>query len=588
MPNDQNKFDHFWKELKRRRVVRIITVYAASAFVILELVSIIGDPLNLPDWTLSMVIVLLCIGFIIAVILSWIYDISPERGFVKTEPAIQSGIEPTSPSNRSWKIASYLSFLVILVLIILHIIPGNKPVRKDAFLEKSIAVLPFRNDSPNQENEYFINGIMESILDNLCKIENLRVIARTSVEPYRENPKQVSQIAQDLNVRYILEGSGQRHDKQIRLTVQLIDAVHDTHLWSKQYDKEVKNIFEIQSEIAQSIAGEIKAIVTPEVLQRMEKEPTENMEAYKLYLLGRQHFNSGRARARMDSSIFWYKQGLKIDPDFALAWSAMAASYSAYAYGGYLPRREVMYNAREAALKALAIDNTLGEAHAELAWTRIYEDFNWEEGERGLQRALKLNPNYAIAHRNYSWLLSFTGRHQKALKEIYRALELDPHSLSYKAWVPRAYLYAGDFDLALEEHLKVLEDFPNNDYLKCWTAANYQLCGRTEEALNMCSQINTKDWIVAYIYGAAGESAKVKEILDEHLERAQTEFVKPTDFTVIYAALGDYSTALDYLEEAYEDREGWLVLLKVEPLYDNLRPEPRFQAILEKMHFPNY
>jgi len=588
MHHDQNKLDHFWKELKRRKVVRVITVYAASAFVILELVSIITDPLNLPDWTLSLVIVLLCIGFIIAVILSWVYDVSPDRGFVKTEPAIQSSIEPTSPSNRSWKIASYLSFLVILVLIILHIIPSNKSVHNDALLEKSIAVLPFRNDSPNQENEYFINGTMESILDNLCKIEDLRVIARTSVEPYRDHPKQVSQIAQDLNVSYILEGSGQRHENQIRLTVQLIDAIHDTHLWSRQYDKEIENIFAIQSEIAQSIAQEIKAIVTPEVRQRMEKEPTGNMEAYKLYLQGRQHFSGGQGKAGLDSSIFWYKQALEIDPDFALAWSALAASYSAFAYRGYLPRREVMYSAREAALKALSIDNTLGEAHAELAWTRIYEDFNWEEGERGLQRALKLNPNYAIAHRNYSWLLSFTGRHQESLEEIEKALELDPHSVSFRGALARRYLYAGDFDRALEQHLKVLEDFPDLDYLKRWAAVNYQLCGRTEEALNLCSQAKVKDWIVAYIYGAAGETGKVKEILDEHLERAQTEFIKPTDFTVIYAALGDYETALDYLEKAYETREGWLVLLKVEPLYDNLRSEPRFQAILERMQFPNY
>lgn len=586
MPEEPNKLGRFWQELKRRRVVSVITVYAASAFVILELVSIITDPFNLPEWTLSLVIVLLCVGFIIAVILSWIYDISPDKGIVKTGPDHKTKEGTTIPSSRGWKIASYLSFAVILGLIILHILPRNRSDTEETLLQKSIAVLPFRNDSPNQENEYFINGVMESILDNLCKIEDLRVTARTSVEPYRNHPKKVTQIAEELNVSYILEGGGQRQENQIRLTVQLIDAVHDTHLWSRQYDREISDVFAIQSEIAQSIAEEIQAYVTPEVRTRMETEPTSNMEALDLYLQGRQHFTNG-GRYHLDTSIMYYRQVLELDPDFALAWSALAASYSAYAYGSILPRREVMYPAREAALKALALDNTLGEAHAELAWTRIYEDFNWEEGEKGLQRALELNPNYSIAHRNYSWLLTFLGRHQESISEIERAIELDPHSLVYHRWLPRAYLYAGDYDRALEEHLKVLEKFSDSDYTMRWCALNYLLCGKTEEALELCAQLQSQDWITAYIYGEAGQTDKVKEILEDHLRRAETAFVKPTDFTVIYAALGDFPTALDYLEQAYEQREGWLVLLNEEPVYDNLRSDPRFQAVLEKMNFPD-
>lgn len=566
--------------------MRVITVYAASAFVILELVSIVADPLKLPEWTLSLVIILLCIGFIIAVILSWIYDIHPDEGVVKTEPANKADVKTTLSSTRGWKIASYLSFVVIVVLIILHILPQNKNISDDLLLDKSIAVLPFRNDSPDQDNAYFVNGTMESILDNLCKIKDLRVIARTSVEPYRDHPKAVTQIAEELDVSYILEGSGQRDENQIRLTVQLIDAVHDTHIWSRQYDKEIQNVFAIQSEIAQSIAEEIRAYVTPEVKQRMEMEPTGNMEAYDLYLQGRQYFlRSGKEY--YDTSIQYYKKALELDPDFALVWSSLAASYSAYAYGGFLPRREVMYPAREAALKALALDNTLGEAHAELAWTRIYEDFNWEEGEKGLKRALELNPNNALAHRNYCWLLTFTGRFQESIIELKKAQKLNPRALSYQAWLPRAYLYARDYDRALKEHLALLKRYPEYDYSKRWCAVNYQLCGKMEEALKLCSEVERQDWLVAYVYGKAGLTENVQKILDNHLSRARTEFIQPTDFTVIYAALGDFDTALDYLEQAYEEREGWLVLLQVEPLYDNLRSEPRFQAILDKMNFPS-
>ena len=231
MSSSPNKLSHFWQELKRRNVVRVVTVYAGAAFVILELVDIVAEPLKLPSWLLPVVIVLLSIGFIIAVILSWIYDIHPEGGMVKTEPAYKIKIEDIPKSSNSWKIASYISFVVIVALIVLNIIPRTG---KKEILEKSIAVLPFQNDSPDQEM-YFINGIMEEILDNLCKIADLRVVSRSSVEQYRNEPKPIPVVAEEMDVGYILEGSGQRDGDNIRLTVQLLDARKDQHIWSESY-----------------------------------------------------------------------------------------------------------------------------------------------------------------------------------------------------------------------------------------------------------------------------------------------------------------------------------------------------------------
>jgi len=218
--------------------------------VTLELVSIIVEPLKLPEWTLPFFIVLLCVGFIIAIILSWIYDINPEGGIVKTEPAHKAKEEEKPVGSNSWKIASYISFVVIVALIVLNAIPKGDRLDDFPILEKSIAVLPFINDSPDQERMYFINGIMEAILDNLCKIEDLRVPGRTSVEQYRDNPKPIPVVAEEMNVSYVLEGSEHRDGNNVRLFVQLLDGKNDKHIWSKSYDADIEEIFSMQSEIA--------------------------------------------------------------------------------------------------------------------------------------------------------------------------------------------------------------------------------------------------------------------------------------------------------------------------------------------------
>jgi len=405
------------------------------------------------------------------------------------------------------------------------------------------------------------------------------------VEQYRETDKTATVICQELDVAYLLEGSFQMYGDQARLIVQLIVPGKEGHVWADEYDRNWKNIFSVQSSVAQSVASEIKAVVTPEVKLRIEKEPTGNMEAYNLYLEGRQHFNRGKKES-LDQSIQFYQRALNADPDFALAYSALAASYSAYAYNQALPRSEVMNLAKEAARKALSIDNTLGEAHAELAWTRIYQDFNWKEGERGLQLALELNPNYAFAHRNYSFLLTFIGRHEESIAEAKRAMELDPFSLSFWGWLARTYLYARDYDRAIEELKKILRKYPDKKGNNRTLSLAYLYKGMNQEALSEISKVEVMDWRVGYIYGIAGETEKAKEVLDHYLERSKTEFVHPTDFTVIYTGIREYDKALEYLEQAYETREGWLVLLQVEPLYDSLRNKPRFQEIMEKMDFP--
>ncbi|MCK4751750.1 MAG: hypothetical protein KAT15_32060, partial [Bacteroidales bacterium] len=290
MPGHPNKLSQFWQELTRRKVVRVITVYAAAAFVILELVSIIADPLKLPEWTLPLVIVLLCIGFIIAVILSWVYDITPE-GIEKTEPAQREKKEEKTVTSSGWKIASYISFVVIVVLIILNIFPHSNRSNETTTPGRSIAVLPFENMSDSSEFAHLGDAMTDEIIMQLYKIKTFEVRSRTSVVQYKDTEKTSPTIGKELNVNYLLEGTTQRYKDQVRIRVQLIHSSTDDHIWGDIYEGDWKDIFNIQMKVAKQVASELKAALSPEEIETIEKIPTHNPEAYNLYLKGRWFWN---------------------------------------------------------------------------------------------------------------------------------------------------------------------------------------------------------------------------------------------------------------------------------------------------------
>lgn len=406
MATSPNKLSQFWQELKRRNVVRVITVYAGAAFVIIELINNITEPLKLPEWTPTLVIVLLAIGFPIVIIFSWIYDVHPEGGIVKTESAEKVKAEEIPKPSNTWKIASYISFVVILGLIVLNVIP--RVGKKESF-EKSIAVLPFINDSPDEEKMYFINATMEAILDNLCKIEDLRVPGRTSVEQYRNNSKAIPVVAEELNVSYLLTGSGHRDGDNVRLNVRLLEGKTDKHIWSKSYDADIGEIFSMLSEIAQLVAEEINAIITPSEIKRIEHEPTSNLTALDLYQQGKEEYWKYRLSREysesLDQAEFYYREALKHDPDFALAYASLAmVYYSRYFYlsvsgaqfstdyyrSGGLDSMNIL------AEKALAYDDQLADAYFVKA-IYVHELGDSEKGLELLQHALDLNPNHTLA-----------------------------------------------------------------------------------------------------------------------------------------------------------------------------------------------
>jgi len=577
-----NKLSRFWQELKRRKVVQVITVYAGAAFVIIELINNIAEPLRLPEWTPTLVIVILLVGFPLAVIFSWIFDISPEGGIVKTEPAdrIKSGAIPGI--SNGWKIASYISFAVIVGLIVLNIIPRTG---KKEILDKSIAILPFRNDSPDKENAYFINGTMESILNDLSRIKDLRAISRSSVEKYRDSAVNIPDVAKELMVSYVLEGSMQKYGNHIRLTLQLINR-NDSHVWSEQYDREIEEVedyLSLETEIASLVAGELQALITPEEHLLIGKVPTSNLSAYDLYLLGNQYLNRAGNEADLLKSIDLFESAIALDPEFALPYEGIGLAYRYLVwYANWLPA-EAFEKSREAVLKALQLDDQLAGAHELLGI--IYYEFNWDlkASEAELTRAIELNPNRASAYSALWDLNVASGRITLAHQYIQKAVRLDPNNRSYQLELGESYYFIGEVDSALQ-YLE--ERGPSNRlgqvYLEI--GENEKTIEVFEELLKQGAQEALYRTWLGMAYYRVGMKEKTLEQL-EKLDNLEDENTTVSFYrAALLAELGEPDSAMYWLQKSYEERNQMLFYYKAyKAPFASMRSNPRFIELLNRL-----
>lgn len=422
MTYNSNRFTKFWQELKRRKVVKVIIIYASTAFILLQLISILIEPLHLPQWVMTFFVVLLLVGFPIAVIFSWVFDVTPE-GIKVTKPVSGEGqdIVPVF-SKRKTNITNGIIAVLLIVVVVLvwpRIFKNDKTGNISQELDKSIAVLPFKNDSQDSANVYIINGMMESILNNLSKIKDLRVISRTTVENYRNNLKNIPEIAQELDVSYIVEGSGQKIGDQILLTIQLIEAKKDKHIWSKQYNKEAKDIFNLQIEVSKTIAEEIQAVITPEETERIDKVPTDNLIAYDYFLKAREIYFRGLVRdSDFQNAILLFGKAIEYDNEFAESYAGLALVY--YHLGEFSSDEKhtdlINFNAD----KALAYDPQ--SDFSLIAKAAFYgRSGDWESGIFYLEKALQYNPNSYLALR---WLIPVY-RYFNSAKSLEYALQAE-------------------------------------------------------------------------------------------------------------------------------------------------------------------
>jgi len=640
MPTNPNKLSQFWQELKRRKVLRVITVYAAVAFVILQLVEILAPSLRLPDWTMNLILVLLIVGFIITVIVSWVYDVTPE-GIEKTKPAHKLKVEEKAISSNSWKIASYISFVVIVTLIVLNIIPRTKRSGITEILDKSIAVLPFKNDSPNQERMYFINGTMEAILDNLCKIEDLRVPGRTSVEQYRDNPKPIPTISQEMNVSYILEGSGFRDGNNIRLVVQLLDGRKDQHLWSKTYDSDIEEIFSVQSEIAQLVAAEIEAIITPEEKQLIEKIPTTNVTAYDFCQRGIEAIFGGDGKESLDRAEELYHKALQYDSTFAQAYAGLALVYwYKHRWEEYL-EEDYMDSMLILADIALSFDDQLAEAYAIRG--RYYEVHNRKaEAINEYNKAIQSNPNYFASYwrkgnlylnddlvksldnfhkaallqrgqflpdryRELFLAYAYAGFKEKAIYNAEEALNLDDDSATYYSNLATIEDGIGNYEKAIELYRKSYAIDSTQWRVIFKLGENHSFLGQFEESLEYMRKCTSRLWRInrsysnnsyriGYAYLVNGFQEEGEYYINEGLEMIKRliELGRDTyhnlyiyyNLAAIYSFLGDKEKAYETLRLLNQRQRMplWAAsYIKDDPMFESIRDESEFQQILAEV-----
>lgn len=484
-----------------------------------------------------------------------------------------------------------LAFAVLAVVY--FFIP--RPHRSSKEIEKSIAVLPFKNDSPDQENTHFIDGIMEEILTNLQTIKDLRVISRTSVEQFRNQSKSIPVISKVLGVNYIVEGSAQKYGDAFRLRVQLTRADKESQLWSRSYEQELKeasDIFNIQSQIAQSIAGELKVIITPKEKKLIEKTPTKFLTAYDDYLNGQFYWRK-LTHNDLETARKYFELARDKDPSYALAYAGISDTWLAQAQAGYVSPEDAGPKAVSAMMKALELDSTLAQVHCSLGLVKYISEWDWKASESEFQKAFAINPNLAEAHAHYSNLLDITGRQEEAREEIETALNLDPYNPLIKSLYAIHLLFTLRYNDAVKASSEALAMDPTNPVALFANAFALHATGKYAQALNV--------WKTSYItnyksykhiahafdrgYAKGGYFEALKLEADTLAKQLKGVYFNPTDISTLFLAAGENRKAMEFMTMAFKVHDPNLIYVLL-PLYDNLRKDSRFQELCQKLNLP--
>jgi serine/threonine protein kinase/tetratricopeptide (TPR) repeat protein len=455
---------------------------------------------------------------------------------------------------------------------------------------KSVAVLPFENMSTDPENEYFSDGITDDIIAQLSKISALKVISRTSSMQYKKTTKKITAIAEELGVAAILEGSVRRAGPRARIVVHLVDPKTEKHLWGETFDRQLTDIFEVQSEVAQQITGALSLALSPEEKQRVEKKATADAEAYNLYLLGRFHLNKWSG-TEMQKAIEHFQEAIARDPAFGLAYAGLADAYELLSIGfGSKPPVEYLAQAKVMALKALEMDDSLAEAHTSLAYARWLGDLDWVGAEKEFKRALELKSSYVMAHGWYAEYLAALGRHDEALAAIKRAQQLDPLSVPVNRAVGWVVYYSRRYDQAIEELRKTLGMDPEflGARLVLWWALLAK--GAHEEAIaDIRKEVDRpglrtmKKLMLGYACAVAGKLEEAGGILWELESKLASEDRLALLSALLFTAMDDKDRAFQQLERAYQIREPGLLFLRAAPWADPLRSDRRYTTLVEKL-----
>jgi eukaryotic-like serine/threonine-protein kinase len=498
-----------------------------------------------------------------------------------------------SPTRRAASVSGITLFVIVGLVVALNIRGWRNRLLNGASTPRieSLAVLPLANFSRDPDQDYFADGMTEALITNLSRVSALRVISRTSVMQYKGAKKPLPQIAKELQVDAVVEGSVERSGNRVRISAQLIHAATDAHLWADSYDRELRDVLALQSEVAQAIASEVNAKVTAEERVRLASTHPVNPEAYEAYLRGRFYQNK-RTESALRKSVEYFQQAIQKDPSYALAHAGLADSYTLLGQLLYavLPPSETMPKSKAAALWALQIDNTLSEARTSLAYIELIYDWDWVKSEEDFKRAIEFNPNYAQAHHWYALYLGVMGRQLESIAEMKRAQKLDPLSSIVNTSVGWMLYYSRRYDEAIGQFRKVLELDPDFFVTHWELGLAYEQKGMYEESRSEFERARTlspdNPVILAslgYVDAVSGRRTEALEILNELGKLSKQRFVSPYVIGELHVGLGANDEALNWFEEAYHQRDNWLIFLKVDPRLDALRSSARFQALLSRL-----
>jgi TolB-like protein/Flp pilus assembly protein TadD len=585
----------FFAEVKRRNVYKVAVAYAIIGWLLVQVATQVFPFLEIPNWVVRLIIVLIAIGFPIALVIAWAFEATPE-GIKRTEVA------DTMPAMAGQKKHLWIYVVVIgaaisvaLFFLGRYTAGSGTPRQSEAATvsAKSIAVLPFDNLSRDPDNAFFAEGVQDEILTRLAKVADLKVIARTSTQKFKSAPTDLRDIAKQLGVMNILEGSVQKSNDQVRVNVQLINALTDAHLWADTYDRKLTDIFAVESDIAKSIADTLQAKLNSSAAHVLASRPTENPEAHELYLKGRYFWNR-RTGANLQKAVGYFERAIEKDPKYALAYSGLADCHvllPVYPELGSYPRDE-MPKALAAAHKAVALDDTLAEAHTSLG-RALASDLQFSAATSEFKRAIELNPSYATAHQWFGECLQSQGRMEEGLAELKRAQEVDPLSLVNNALVGFALDTVGQSNEAIAQLRRTIELDPSFSNSHAMLGNVLEHKGQLEEAIVEYEKSSslTADPIsvgqLARAYFLGGRKAEAQQLWDKLKALSERQYVPAYSLALVQLAFGNNDEAIRLLEKSYEDHApfdsadlGWIL---VDHRLDSLRGDPTFKNLIKRI-----
>ena len=529
------------------------------------------------------------IGFPIALVIAWAFELTPE-GIKRTED-VDLAVSARQPRKHAWIVVVIVGAALSVGLFFIGRYTARNSASASELSAKSIAVLPFVNMSADKNDEYLSDGVSEELIAALSKINGLQVKARTSSFAFKGKNEDIQKIGELLHASHLLEGSVAKAGNKLRITAQLIQASDGNHEWSDTYDRDMQDIFAVRSEVAQKVAETLKVRLLGEEKRKIDKKPTENLEAYDAYLKGRYFFNRPSDQ-NLSKAISQFEDAVRLDPNFAAAYSGLSDAYLWAAFNeGIITAAEGKPKARSSAEKSLQLNEASAEAHTSLANYLSWYEHDWAASEREFRRAIALNPNYAFAHDQFALTLALQGRLAESETEGRRAAQLDPLNpaiaIDNTLWLTAQ----GEFQQAKEEAKRGAELDPEFFFPQLqfgWIDIQAGNAKAAIPALQKAVAMESPPFVIAwlgYAYGAAGDRNAALATIEQLKKKSVNGYVPQFNLAMIHLGLGDRDRALDLLEQASAADSQWMMYLKIDRIFDSLRADPRFVALMKKCHF---